>query len=278
MKNNNLFLLTQKVVNSINQFRKVTNEWGKGDELYDRIYMDNIMSQITKNFPDNRSLRIFDGGCGTGRFSIALAQIGHDVTGTDIHGPSIDAAIFEAKRVDVTLSLIKKDLLQCLIETESNYYDVAICLEVLGACVQYQDILKEFYRVVKDEGVFIASFRPKYYFITTLLRQKQYKKALYVAENSEGLLKIASIPTYYNWQTLKEIYQLYESNGFEIINVVPIGMFSGHDIDGMAAVANVENITNEIVISALYKLETTKFDDYLAVGKFILITGKKTAH
>ena len=275
MKPNKLFLLAQKGVNRINQFRKASNEWGKGEELYNKIYMEKIWSQISKNFSANRTLRIFDGGCGTGRFSIALAQMGHDVTGVDIHGPSIDAAKLEAKHVNVSLNLIKKDLLQCLKDTESNYYDVAICLGVLYTCVQYQDIINEFYRVVKDKGLFIASFRTKFYFITTLLRQKQYEKALYVAENTEGFLKIASMPNYYNWQSLKEIYQLYENNDFETIDIAPIGLFSGEGIDGMAAVADVGYITNNIVNSDLYKLETTKFDDFTALGRFILATGQK---
>jgi len=166
---------------------------------------------------------------------------------------------------------------------DGNLLDVEIFagpLEVkgkrVGSYAQYKDIISAYGRVLKKDGIFIGTFRSKHYFITTLLRQKQFDKALFVARNSEGLLKLASISSYYNWQTPKEISHLLADNGLELLKIYPVGVFSGSGYDGLAAVVDVDQLSKEEIHSGLYELESTEWDDCLGSGRFIMAIGRKS--
>jgi len=194
------FVSVQGVSKIINQLRRptISSAISKSDEFHKPIYQDNILYQIRKHFPNTTTLSILDGGCGPGIIGIHLAKEGHDVTGMDYHRPSLNLAKSNAEKEGVSINLIEEDLFGYLKSLAIHSYDIGIRLEVLYTCVDYKDIIKEFSRVIKLGGLFIATFRSRFYFITTLLAQKQYHKAIYVADHSEGLLRISSTPAYYN--------------------------------------------------------------------------------
>jgi hypothetical protein len=154
-------------------------------------------------------------------------------------------------------------------------FDVVMCYGVLYTCTQYREIISEYSRLMRPGGLLFASFRSKFYFITSLLRQKQYEKALYVANNSEGALKLASVPSYYNWQTGAEVTGLYGKNDLEIVDLRPVGVFTGTGYDGMAAILDVEETPADILHSALYELETSDLGECLGASRFMLGIGKK---
>ena len=70
----------QKVMNRLNQFNKISDDWGKGEELYSRIYMERTIAELKKNFGEGVPLKVLDAGCGTGPMAIELAKMGHDVS------------------------------------------------------------------------------------------------------------------------------------------------------------------------------------------------------
>ncbi len=75
---------------------------------------------------------------------------------------------------------------------------------------------------------------------------------MYVANNSEGLLKLASISSFYNLQTPKEITSLFSENGLELLKLHLIAVFSGAGYDGLAAVVDVDELSSKEVQSGLY--------------------------
>ena len=57
--------------------------------------MERTIIELKENFGEGVSLRVLDAGCGTGQMAVELAKLGHDVTGIEIHRPSLE----EAKKV-----------------------------------------------------------------------------------------------------------------------------------------------------------------------------------
>ena len=55
----------QKIMNRLNQFNKISDDWGKPEELYSRIYMERTIAELKENFGEGVSLRVLDAGCGT---------------------------------------------------------------------------------------------------------------------------------------------------------------------------------------------------------------------
>ena len=272
------YSLLTRILNSINRFRKckVDNPNFVPEDFFQDIYLDHILAAISSEFPTEKNLAILDGGCGRGKITAAVAKCGHNVTGIDYHDLSLIQAGHESKIMGVSLNLIQGDLLKVLKSIDSNTYHVGLCIETLYACPEYRDIITEFKRVIKIDGLFIATFRSKFYFITTLLLQNQYEKALKVAKSSEGILRIASIPTYYNWQSLEEIDEIYVKNGLKILKRTPVGAFCGTAYDGMSAICNLENTPNQLEKSLLKKLEISEINDCEGIGRFTLVIGKNS--
>ena len=111
-------------------------------------------------------------------------------------------------------------------------------------------------------GLRLASFATRFYIITTLLRQKQFAKAVIAANTQEGILQLAKIPTYYNWLSRSESAKVCEESGFKVVNVDPIGIFSGYGSDGMTALVDLDTIGDNNSLELLYDLENTKYEDF----------------
>jgi 2-polyprenyl-3-methyl-5-hydroxy-6-metoxy-1,4-benzoquinol methylase len=271
------YILAEKIVSQLNRIKKGSKNHvtRRPEDFYKTIYLKNINTYISNYLRHDNDLTILDGGCGSGRIAIEVAKAGHKVTGVDYHRPSLAAAKEKAKSHGVQIDFIQGDLLKTLCSFKENYFDVGISIEVLYTCANYKNILEEYSRIIKDKGLIFATFNNKFYYITTLLLQKQYDKALYVAKNSEGILKIASIPSYYNWQTLGSIKKLYQENKFELLEIIPIGIFTGMGYDGMAAIANIEKFNEGLLNSYIYEIETTEYEDYKGIGRYLLAVGKK---
>ncbi len=271
------YLGIQKVLNQLNQFKNVSADGTVGEAMYTKICLEKILSILADQHEDRSACTVLDGGCGSGTMTVGLAEAGYSMTGIEIHKPSLSMAEVRAKESGVSVEWISGDLLPSLRALPSQKFNAVICMGVLYTCAEYKEIIGEYSRVLKSSGVFVGTFRSKHYFVTTLLRQKQFEKALYVAQHSEGLLKLASVPSYYNWQTPKEIQQLFNEYGLDVFRLQPIGVFSGSGYDGLASVIDVDQLTSEEIHSGLYELESMEWDDSLGAGRFMMAVGRKSS-
>jgi 2-polyprenyl-3-methyl-5-hydroxy-6-metoxy-1,4-benzoquinol methylase len=262
----------QHILNWGNQLRGVSETWGEAEDLYARLAMERIQEHLAglAGAPH----RILDGGCGLGGMAIELAGAGHRVTGIEVHGSSVSWARRRAAEVGVALELVRGDLLVRAKTMPTAGFDAILCVGVLYTCADYREIVAEFSRLLRPGGLLLATFRPPYYFVTTLLRQGKVDQALAVTRSSEGVLRIARVPSYYNWQTEAELTELYEAHGFEVVEQRPIGTFSGTGYDGMAAVADAERIEDPRERAALFELEKTA-GAITGAGRFTLVVGRK---
>jgi len=249
-------------------------EHGERD-LYARIYLERMSAHLAAVFSGRDDLRILDAGCGAGRLCIALAEAGHRVTGIDYHAASIEAARRGAQAAGVTLDLVQGDLLPKLQELPSEGFDAVITTEVLYTCVDHREILAQLVRVLAPGGLLLASFATRFYLITTLLRQQQYDKAVFVAEHDEGVLQLAKLPTYYNWKSPSDVVACVAGLGLELLDLTPIGSFSGHGSDGMAALVDVGALTDPAAVESLYRLETAGLEDTRGAGRYLLAAARK---
>ncbi|KJU82064.1 Methyltransferase type 11 domain protein [Candidatus Magnetobacterium bavaricum] len=94
-----------------------------------------------------------DGGCGTGRFAIAMAQLGaHQSIGIDIGSKSIEFAEAQKQRLGVSNVHFKVMSVDEL-DFPDNYFDVVVSNGVLHHIDQTQNGLMEHMRVLKEGGI-----------------------------------------------------------------------------------------------------------------------------
>jgi SAM-dependent methyltransferase len=105
----------------------------------------------------DKSLKIIDIGCGTGRHSIELTKRGYTVTGVDLSESQLAGAREKAKAAGVTIDFRRHDARALPFENE---FDLAIMLCEGGFSLMETDemnfeILKNATKALKDKGKFI---------------------------------------------------------------------------------------------------------------------------
>ncbi|MGE5398800.1 MAG: class I SAM-dependent methyltransferase [Ignavibacteriales bacterium] len=134
-------------------------------ENYGKKYDDECFTQgttgecdfIEKEIDFNRSLRIIDIGCGTGRHSIELTKRGYCVTGVDLSESQLMRAREKAKDLGLEIDFRKQDARQLPF---SNEFDLAIMLcegafPLMETDEMNFEILKNATRALKDNGKII---------------------------------------------------------------------------------------------------------------------------
>ncbi len=134
-------------------------------ENYARNYDAEVYTQgtlgecdfIEQEIEHNRSLRILDIGCGTGRHSIELTKRGYQVLGVDLSEPILKAARAKAQSQGLTIDFRRHDARELPFTAE---FDVAIMLCEGGFALMETDemnyeILRGAARALKSPGKLI---------------------------------------------------------------------------------------------------------------------------
>lgn len=112
---------------------------------------------IEKELRFDKSLRILDVGCGTGRHSIELAKRGYHMTGIDLSESQLARAREKAAEEQVSVEFLRHDARKLPFQAE---FDAAIMLCEGGFSLMETDemnfeILKNVTRALKDRATFL---------------------------------------------------------------------------------------------------------------------------
>lgn len=148
-----------------------------------------IVNRVTESLPPASTAKAIDFGCGTG----FMIQIIKDRF-AEVHG--IDITLDMMKHVDLSSGNIT--LHESLAENtpfESNTFDFATAYSFMDHLFDYEDFLKEAYRVLKPHGIFFSDLNPNREFIMAMeaidkagmklgspIVEKEIKGALYNGE------------------------------------------------------------------------------------------------
>ena len=134
-------------------------------ENYGKKYDHEIFTQgtvgecdfIENELSSDKSLKILDVGCGTGRHAIELSKRGYAVTGIDLSETQLLRAREKAERNNLTINFIKQDARNL---SFNNEFDIAIMLCEGGFPLMETDemnyeILKGVTKSLKEKGKFI---------------------------------------------------------------------------------------------------------------------------
>ncbi len=134
-------------------------------ENYGQKYDNEVFTQgtigecdfIENELKFDKSLKILDVGCGTGRHSIELTKRGYSVTGIDLSESALARALEKAKKQDLEINFLQHDARNLPFESE---FDAAIMLCEGGFPLMETDemnfeILKNVTKALKVNGKFV---------------------------------------------------------------------------------------------------------------------------
>jgi len=112
---------------------------------------------IEQEIAHDKSLKIIDIGCGTGRHSIELSKRGYDITGVDLSTSQLKSAREKAKKLNLSIDFLKHDARNLPFAGE---FDLAIMLCEGGFSLMETDemnfdILKNATKALKEKGKLI---------------------------------------------------------------------------------------------------------------------------
>ena len=131
-----------------------------------------------------RGCRVLDVGCGTGTLSLALAQLGYDVTGLDNSSDMLVVASEKALACGMMIDFIHRDMRE--LDGLSGFDCVLIAVDSLNYLENEADVRRSFkgaYSALNEGGVLIFDVHTPYKMTET------FKDYLYV-ENADDLTYI----------------------------------------------------------------------------------------
>lgn len=167
-----------------------------GEQYDDEIFTQGTVGEcdfIEKELNYNKSLKIIDIGCGTGRHSIELTKRGYQITGIDLSESQLKKAREKAEIGQLKIDFLKHDARNLPFENE---FDVAIMLCEGGFPLMETDemnfeILKSVSKSLKDSSKFIFTtlngLFPLYNSINDFHGENQNEGAQYKSETFDLL-------------------------------------------------------------------------------------------
>lgn len=140
---------------------RITEYWAKRSESFmeqrrrelKSPLADRWLREIGRKLPDRKNLKILDVGCGSGFFSILLAKLGHEVTGTDLTPEMIVNSKQLAREENVSCRFLVMDAEK--LEFEDNSFDVVISRNLTWTLPHVKEAYEEWGRVLKKGGILL---------------------------------------------------------------------------------------------------------------------------
>jgi len=143
---------------------KVESYWTKRADGFFDLRQDEIESnkaerwlkELKELMPQKDTLKILDVGCGAGFFEVLLGRAGHEITGIDLTCEMIDKAkemikiySLDSSKVRVFTGDAEK------LDFSDDSFDVVISRNLTWTLPHPVDAYKEWYRVLKKDGILI---------------------------------------------------------------------------------------------------------------------------
>lgn len=172
---------------------------------------------------------ILDAGCGTGNYSLALAEMGYNVTGIDSSKSMLRRAEEKRKKVDdCKIQLLKLDLTKKL-PYPNNYFDGIISIHALYTIKDTGSVLKEYQRVLRPNGRFILAESQRPFSIMPSLKETKQKYGLKAAIGVFyhlfllGILNLViaerQVTGFYHYWNENELREKLSEAGFKIVSI-----------------------------------------------------------
>jgi 2-polyprenyl-3-methyl-5-hydroxy-6-metoxy-1,4-benzoquinol methylase len=190
------------------------------EELFDdysKKYDTEVFTQGTKGEVDfieneaeyNKSIKILDIGCGTGRHSIELSKRGYSVTGIDLSESQLNAAKSKAEFENLNIDFLKMDARYLTFNEE---FDLAIMIcegafPLMETDEMNYEILMNAYRSLKQNGKLIFTtlngLFPVFHSIDAFINEN----------NNQGQVYSSN----FNFMTFRDtnLYQVTDDNGIQ---------------------------------------------------------------
>jgi len=208
----------------MNEIEKYYNKFNEHKRLLSRhgqVEFAVTMEYIQKYIADRKNLDILDVGAGTGRYSAALAELGHNVTAVELVKKNLSVL----KENYPNISAIQGNALN-LKKIKDNSFDITLIFGPMYHLFTEQDklkVLSEAKRVTKKNGlIFVAYLMNEYAVITYAFKEGNLNKCLNENKLTSDFRCVTNEKDLYSYVRLSEINKLNELSGLKREKIISV--------------------------------------------------------
>ena len=168
--------------------------------------------------------RVLDIGCGQACLTLRLAQLAVDgeVIGVDFSGSAIAKARKYTEEWGIAnAQFYEEDALAFVKQQADCSFDVVSMTEVSFYMPCYRDVLAQAWRILKNDGRLIVSFRSQYFDLLHLIQTRNWDSVELVSQKNEGSFGANS---WFSWHTASGIRSMLSVLGFTGVELRGIGI------------------------------------------------------
>ncbi|MBQ7307757.1 MAG: methyltransferase domain-containing protein [Clostridia bacterium] len=204
----------EKYYNKFNEDKRLLSRHGQVEYTITCKYIDELIN-------NRQNLEIIDIGAGTGRYSIPLAENGHNVTAIELVNKNLSTIKLKSDKV-----VAKQGNALNLRKIESEKYDITLLFGPLYHLFSQEDKLKainEAKRVTKKGGyILIMYLMNEYAIITYAFKEGNLQKCLKEGKLDSNFKCQTTEEDLYSYLRLEDINELYQKSGLERVKIIGV--------------------------------------------------------
>ncbi len=206
----------EKYYNKFNEEKRLGTRHG-------RVEFITSMKYIHKYLEGKENPKILDVGAGTGRYTIALAEEGYDVTAVELVQHNVGLIRQKARQKNLEVNAYKGNAMN-LKRFEDETFDIVLVFGPMYHLGKFEDRVKaltEAKRVLKSDGIILVAYiMNEYAVISYAFKENQVKECIADNRLTEDFHCVSTDEDLYHFVRLEDMEMINEAAGLKRVQVI----------------------------------------------------------